>query len=268
MAPNSEIVPRRRAVTIVEMVVTVLIVSFLMGYAWKIWMSGRETTRHTVSQSQMQADTRIFLDRLARDIAAAYRFYTVDPAERKFGFYSFQLTRTPLDEIFYDTLRGTYKKYDDYAINVLKIEYTWNPDGSVTRSQVPGYLRFLRTPMSFQEGPPAQYEGTENARHEKVMLQHVASFTFKAYQQVFKRNSANPTEPPTVQVIPVPGPLNDPKKAALTTFIVLRLHNKIDEQGDRRDEEVDLVGKFYSRVRLAEAAYPGYFCTTDEFRTF
>ncbi len=268
MAPSSEIGLGRRAVTIVEMVVTVLIVSFLMGYAWKIWMSGRETTRHTVSQSQMQQDARIFLDRLARDIAAAYRFYTVDPAERKFGFYSFQSTRTPLDEIFFDTLRGTFKNYDDYAINVLKIEYTWNQDGSVTRVQVPGYLRFLRTPMNFQEGPPAQYEGTENARHEKVMLQHVASFTFKPYQQVFKRNTSNPTEPPTVQVLPVAGPLNDPKKAALTTFLTLRLRSRIDEPGDRRDEEVDLVGKFYSRVRLAEAAYPGYFCTTDEYRTF
>jgi len=262
MAQNS----RRSAFTLVEMIVTVLIVSMLMGYAWKIFFGGRETMRHTVSQSQIQAESRWFLDHLARDIAASYRFYAVNPAEMKFGFYSFQLTRTPTDEIFYDTLRGTFKKPDDYSINVLKIEYSWNQNGTVKRSQVPGYLKFIKSPPEFQEGPSAQYENTENAKSEKIVLSHINDFEFKPYQQVYKRNTANPTEPPKVQVVPILS--TDPKKAVLTTFITLRIHNKIDEKGDRRDEELDLVGKFYSRVRLAEAAYPGYFCITDEYRTF
>ncbi|NLI78093.1 MAG: hypothetical protein GX442_16880 [Candidatus Riflebacteria bacterium] len=256
----------RRTFTLTEMIITVLIISFLMGYAWKIWLGGRETTRHTLSQSQIQSDSRIFLDHLARDVAAAYRFYTVNPAEKKFGFYSFQITRTPSDEIFFNTLNGAIKPADEYAINVLKIEYAWSTDGTVKRSQVPGYLKFIRNPMVFTEGPAAQYSGTENEKFEKVVLRDVADFDFKPYQQVFKRTTTNPTEPPKVQVVPVTA--TDPKKATLTTFITLRIHNKIDEVGNRRDEELDLVGKFYSRVRLAEAAYPGYFCTTDEYKTF
>jgi hypothetical protein len=45
---------------------------------------------------------------------------------------------------------------------------------------------------------------------------------------------------------------------------VLRIHTKIDEGSEkRRDEELDIVTKFYSSVKLAEVANPGHFSSTD-----
>jgi len=43
----------------------------------------------------------------------------------------------------------------------------------------------------------------------------------------------------------------------------LRIHTKIDESAGKRDEELDIVTKFYSSYRLAEVANPGSFSTTD-----
>lgn len=259
---------KKLAFTITELIISIFIASLLVGYAWKIYFESRETTRHTVTQSQLQAQMRIFLDKFARDIACTYRFYNVDYETKTLGLYSFQITRTPLDEIFYDTLRGTAKKYDDYAINVLKIEYKWNNDGTIIRTQTPGYLYFLRKPMVFQEGPASQYQGTENAPYSKVILTNVTEFSFKPYQQVYRRTTSNPQEPPKVEIIPITQSLSDPTKAARTSFVTVKIKASIDEVGSRRDEIIEIVGKFYSRVRLYEAAYLGYFCTTDEFKNF
>ena len=248
----------RRGFTLVELFVTMAIVSLLMGYAWKIYFSGRETMRNTVSQSQMQAETRWFFDQLARDIAAAYRFIEVDPAGKKFSFYCFQTSRRVLEDMLYDTA-GKAIAPQDQVIDVLKIEYRLEANGQVKRQQTPGMLNFLRPQMTFTVGPAAQYSGTSNEPGTKTVLHNIADFQFAGYEQEFKAN-ARPDEDPVV-IRKIEG--TDPTKAGKTSFITLRVHNKIDEK-QGRDEELDLVCKFYSRVRLADAAYPGYFSTTDE----
>ncbi len=248
----------RNGFTLVEMMVTVVIITFLMGYAWKIYFSGRETMRYNVSMSQMQAEARWFFDQISRDVAACYRFYAVNPDEKKLGMYCFQYTRTPLDYVFYsDSAGGAAIPVGDQQIDVLKVEYTFTPDGKVKRTQTPGKLKFQSANPTFTQGPAAQYTGTENEAREKVLLENIADFVYRPYTQEFK---PNPTAGESaVKVTPVTG-----TSASSTVFIALRIHSKIDEKhSERRDEELDIVAKLYSRVKLADAMYPGIFCSTD-----
>ncbi|HEY9069206.1 MAG TPA: prepilin-type N-terminal cleavage/methylation domain-containing protein [Candidatus Ozemobacteraceae bacterium] len=248
----------RSGFTLVEMMVTVVIITFLMGYAWKIYFSGRETMRYNVSMSQMQAEARWFFDQISRDVAACYRFYAVNPDEKKLGMYCFQYTRTPLDYVFYnDSTGGTAIPVGDQQIDVLKVEYTFTPDGKVKRAQTPGKLKFQSATPTFTQGPASQYSGTENEAREKVLLENIADFVYRPYTQEFKQNAA--AGDTYVTVTPAGS-----SSASSTVFITLRIHSKIDEKhSERRDEELDIVAKLYSRVKLADAMYQGVFCSTD-----
>ncbi|MBF0409241.1 MAG: hypothetical protein HQM10_18015 [Candidatus Riflebacteria bacterium] len=255
MKPNN----RRAGMTIMEMVVTVAIVTFLMGYAWKIYFGGRETVRHLGAQSQMQSETRWFFDRLARDIAGAYKFVEIDTGQKKFSFYSYQTSRRTLEDMYYKA-DGKAIKPIDWVMDVNLIEYSLVAGGKVKRKQIPGFLAFIKRPMLFTKGPAAQYTGTPNVESEGTSLSDIVDFEVVGYEQIITKK-AN-TDEVTVSARKVDGV--NPADAAKACFIVLRIHNKIDEQGDRRDEELDLVCKFFSRVRCAEAAHPGTFCSTDE----
>ncbi|HNV69982.1 MAG TPA: hypothetical protein PKO06_09805, partial [Candidatus Ozemobacteraceae bacterium] len=155
----------------------------------------------------------------------------------------------------------------DRFIKVMKIDYTWNPaDGTVTREQKPLYLYFLRNPMETRDQPQTEWEGDPSATPgKKVMLHNIADFIFEGYEQKF--DYAKPKTENPIAIRKIDGAIaNDARR---TTFVVVRVHTKIDEKaGDRKDEELDLVAKFYSRVRLADAAYPGYFSQTDEIGAF
>jgi len=252
--------------TIPEMMITIAIMTMLMYFAWSFYFQGRELTRHGVSQSQMQNETRIFFDHLTREIAAAYRFIDIDgenPESRKFSFYSFTYARTGLDRINFDEATGESVPTQDQKFKVLKILYEWTKGtGTVTKTQTPGYLYFLRKPvMEFSPGPNAEFENSPDAPYVKEVLHNIADFEVKGYELNYNKT----TYPPfTMREITGTGPNN----ATMSTFIVLRIHNKIDEAGQRRDEELDLVGKFYSKVRLMDTEYPGYFSTIDEQEGF
>lgn len=249
----------RRGFTLVEMVVTVIIISFLMGYAWKIYFGGRETMRYNVSMSQMQSEARWFFDQISRDVAACYRFYSVNPADKKFGMYCFQYARTSLDDIYYDSA-GKAIPIGKQQIDVMKVEYSWTSDGKVRRKQIPGKLRFQETDPTFTQGPSSQYSGLETEEREKIVLNNIADFIFKPYAQEF---TPNPTSGQNyVKIVPIDA--TSSSSASATSFITLRIHSKIDEKhADRRDEELDIVAKLYSRVKLAESMNPGTFCSTD-----
>jgi prepilin-type N-terminal cleavage/methylation domain-containing protein len=254
----------RKGFTITELIITIAVMTMLLGYAWQIYFSGRETMRHNVSQSQMQTENRIFFDHLGREIAQAYRFIDLNAnvgTKKVFSFYSFQLTRTGIDRILNDEATGNALAPRDQKFDVLKIEYEWHlHDKSVERRQTPGFLYFLRKPMEFVEGPPAQYEGTPNVKYKKDVLRNVHEIELKAFEIKYKKNFAEGEEPFDLREITGAEPGN----ASMATFLAMRVHCKIDEVKTRRDEELDLVAKFYSRVRLNDAAYSGYFSTVDE----
>ena len=242
----------RRGFTLIELLVTTALLVLLLGYAWKIYFGGRETTRHTLNQSQLQSKSRIFLERLDRDIASAYSFYEFNSAENRFGFYCFKYARTPTDWIYYSKVDGKPIKPSEQEIYVLKIEYSMK-DGKVRRRQWPGSLKFQMDPAVFTPSPPSSSPEPGNSVSDFVILQDIQAFEFKPYRQSFSEDGSGVTITP----------LQD-SGASGTTFITLRLHNKIDKVGDRRDEELDLVIKLFSRVKLAEAAYPKYFSSTDQ----
>ena len=75
--------------TLVELMVAVVLIALLMGFAWNFYFSGRETMRHTVSQSQIQSDTRIIADHLEGEMSACYSFNEIDSDAKQFSFYSF-----------------------------------------------------------------------------------------------------------------------------------------------------------------------------------
>jgi len=245
-----------------EMIITTVILTLLMGYAWKIYFGGRETMRNTISQSQMQTETRIFLDHLAAEIASAYRFIKVDTENKKFSFYCYHYGRITLEDMYYNS--GSSTAIDKRYILVLKIEYTWNADGTIKKSQIPGHLFFLdktkrNTDAEFTEAPATEVDSSI-AKYEKVVLHNIMDFQVAAYKQEFHPNPKDGEDYITIKRIKNGATQSE---AAGTTFITLRIHNKIEERADRRDEELDLVSKLYSRVQLAEALYPSYFCSTD-----
>ncbi|MBF0543233.1 MAG: hypothetical protein HQM08_02310 [Candidatus Riflebacteria bacterium] len=253
----------KRGLTVLEVLVTAAIVTFLMGYAWRIYFGGRETMRYTVSQSQIQSESRWFFDHLARDIAGAYRFIEVNSDAKKFSFYAFQSSRRTLEDMFFKT-NGNMIQPKDWNIDVTEIEYSFQQDGKIRRKQVPGYLNFIQKPMVFKQGPDAQYAGTSNAQSDGIELHNVADFEVSGYEQTFSRKASS--EDVVVNSRKVNG--TSPEDAAKTCFIVLRIHTKIDEAGDKKDEDLDLVCKFFSRVRCTDAEYPNSFCTTDEDSLF
>ncbi len=239
--------------TLVEAMVVTVLVTLLLGFAWKFYFGGRETMRHTVSQSQVQADTRIFFDQLEVEMGSCYAFDQIDPENKKFSFYAFTYVRTPLDEVLYDRT-GEPVKLDancDAKIKVVKYEYSW-ADNKVTKKRTPGWLKFLRTPMVFQEGSASDFIAAYQ-KMEKVVLRDIVNFDIRGYRQIRDRaeETGFKTEPVT---------LADSKEAA---FITLRIHTLKDESPSRRDEELDIVTKFYSQVKLAEVSNPDFFCTTD-----
>lgn len=247
---------RRSGFTIVEMIVASAIVAMLMGYAWKFFFSGREITRHTVSQSQMQSDMRIFLDKLAREISACYSFHEVDPAAKKFSFFSFRYARTVLEELYYDESARKKLAPINQKLRVLRIEYEHKDNGDVARTQKVGDLFFLRKPMEFQEVTVSGAVDADDKSFSSVELKNIQTFAFKGYRQEFQRNNA--AEPVKIT------PITAPDKASGTTFLTLQIHALKDEKAsNRRDEELDIVCKLYSRVKLAEAAYPDYFSSVD-----
>jgi prepilin-type N-terminal cleavage/methylation domain-containing protein len=239
--------------TLVEMMVTVVVLTLLLGFAWKFYFGGRETMRHTVSQSQVQTDTRIFLDQLEVEMASCYSFQEIDFENKKFGFYAFSYARTPLDEVLYDSTgkpRST-KSDSDAKIKVVKYEYSW-ADGKVTKKRTPGWLLFLRRPMEFREGDLAQFINAYS-KMTKVVLRDIADFEVKGYKQ-----TPDETTDSGFRIEPV-----TPANSADASFITLRLHTFKDQAPNRRDEELDIVTKFYSQTKLAEVANPDFFCTTD-----
>jgi Tfp pilus assembly protein PilE len=246
---------KRSGLSLVELIITVLILALLMGFAWKFYFGGRETMRHTVSQSQVQADTRIFLDHLETEMASAYSFYKVDSEKKVFGFYSFVFARTTLDDILYDASGRPQKSGTDspQKIKTVRYEYAWNEDGTVTKTREPGWLYFLQKPMKFEKGNDSAYIAAYKSMEKKV-LKNIVDFGIRGYIQKPDKSQTSGFKYDFVDTA---------EKAADTSFITLRIHTQKDEANNRRDEELDIVTKFYCKTKLAETANPGYFCSTD-----
>lgn len=244
----------RRGVTLVEMMIVAAILTLLLGFAWQFYFGGRETMRHTVSQSQVQADTRIFLDQLELEMTSCYSFVEVDSTNKKFSFYSFTYSKVALDDIYYDTSgnpRSTGKD-SDARIMVAKYEYHWE-NGNVIKKRTPGFLYFLQEPMKFVPGDSSVFTSNYGPM-EKTVLRNIVDFEVRGYAQTPDPESDTGTK---IELMTV-------EKSADAAFIVLRLHTMKDEAPNRRDEELDIVTKFYSNTKLAEIANPGYFSSTDK----
>ena len=240
--------------TLTEMMVVVVIISMIMGFAWHFYFSGRETMRHTVSQSQIQLDTRIFLDNLEVEMSSCYAFSEVDSEKKKFSFYAFTVTPPHLDDVYYNTsgTPHTTGKDSESKLSMVKYEYQCKEDGTVVKKRTPGFLNFLQDPMRFTESEPTDIRYSSM---EKTVLRGIADFEVKAYTQKTEREGED------FNLVIEPSTAANVTDAA---FIVLRLHTKIDEVSEkRRDEELDIVTKFYSSVKLSEVANPGHFSSTD-----
>lgn len=244
----------KKAFSLVELIVAITIAAFIMGYAWKIYFGGRETMRHTVSQSQIQADIRNFLDDMETEMMSCYAFDTVDTENKKFSYYTFTYSKVPLEEIYYDSagnVRSTGTDSDS-RLKVKKIEYSWS-EGKVTKKRTPGWLYFLQRPMNFVADPTSNAFDDGDKAMEKIELRDISDFEVRGYMQL-----PDSTSDTGLKIIPVTS-----ETASSTTFIVLRIHALKDEGESRRDEELDIITKFYSAIRLADAANPGYFASTD-----
>ena len=249
---------KRKAVTLVEMIVAVLIMAFLAGYAWKLYSNSGESMRHTVSQSQIQSDIRIFLDNLETEMMTCYIFDTIDTEKKKFSFYCFTYSKVSLDDIFYDgKIPRSIDEDSDASIKVKKMEYSWSENGIVTKKRTPGFLYFLKRPMIFQPSNSNAFDETDKAMTKEV-LKDITEFEVKGYAQELDSTSDD-----GFKITPV-----EPKSSTRASFIVLRLHAYKEEGKKRRDEEIDIVTKFYSAVRLANTANPEYFCSTDNNGSF
>ncbi|MBQ3644519.1 MAG: type II secretion system protein [Candidatus Riflebacteria bacterium] len=250
---------KKRAITFIELMVSMLIIALIATYAWKIYSNSGETMRHTVSQSQIQADIRSFLDNLEAEMMTCYSFNEIDSEKKMFSFYSFTYSKMSLDDIMYDgTSLRSIGADSDAAIKVLKIEYSW-ADGIVTKKRTPGLLYFYQRPMTFKE------DTSNNTLSEKALtkeeLKDISDFEVKGYTQTIERDKD--TDSLELKITPV-----TPQTASSAVFIALRIHALKDETGKRRDEEIDIVTKFYSSVKLAEITNPTYFSSTDNNGNF
>mgnify|MGYP001579998594 FL=1 len=109
MAQNNR---SRKGLSLLEMFITVAIVSLLLSYAYQFYFQGRETMRYTQNQQQMQAESRWFLDQMGRDIASTYRFLELSSDKHSFRFYAFQQERMVLEDILYDTMGNPVDEKD------------------------------------------------------------------------------------------------------------------------------------------------------------
>ncbi len=235
-----------------------LILAFIAGYIWKVYFSSSESMRHTVAQSQIQADIRNFLDQLETEMITCYCFDSVDTENKSFSFYCFPYGRYSLEEIYYDVSgepKGVTEE-SDQKIKVKKMEYSWK-DGVITKKRTPGWLCFLQKPMVFENAGSSREFDDEDKAMTKEVLKNIDDFDVKGYSQVIDPNAPSIEEGVEYKLV-------TPETASSTTFIVLRVHAFKEEGGKKRDEELDIVTKFYSSIRLADSANPGYFCSTDD----
>lgn len=246
-----------KAFTLIEMIIAVLIMAFIGAYAWKIYSNSGETMRHTVSQSQIQADVRNFLDNLELEMMSCYSFDNIDTENKKFSFYTYTYGKKTLEDTYYDVSGNPLdtSSESDQSIKVLKIEYSYSENGTVTKKRTPGFLLFLRRPMEFQDASTSSAFTDKEKAMTKEVLRNINDFEVKGYSQ--KPNTEKNSNNPFIYT-PV-----TPETASQTAFIVLRLHALKDETGNRRDEEIDIVTKFYSAIKLADINNPGAFCSTD-----
>ena len=236
--------------TLVEMMIAVLIMAFIAAFMWRIYSNGGETMRHTVSQSQLQADIRQFLDRLESEMMTCYAFNEIDSENKKFSFYSYTYSKNPLERIYYDEsgeIRDISSEDSEQSVKVKKIEYSWKEDGTVTKTRTPGWLYFLRNPMVFKEDNSNVFDNGDKAM-TKVILRDIKDLEVKGYKQKIEMNEDNEVG---YKVEPVVSEEDVP----LATFIVLRLHAYKGEGGRKRDEEIDVVTKYYSSIRIADITY-------------
>lgn len=243
----------KKGITLFEAMITTVIISFLAGYAYKIYFGSRETMRHTIAQSQIQSDMRVMLDHLEEEMATCYSFDEIDTENKKFSFYSFLYNKVPLDYIYYDSSGQNLSTGTDSKARILvcKYEYSLSNDGKILKSRTPGNLYFLQEPMNFQPSNSGEFDNYK-AYTNKEMVSDIVDFEIKAYSQKRKQNSTEVTIKEVTK-----------EKSADAAFIVLRLHAKIDESANRRDEELDIVTKFYSNYKLTDVANPNSFSSTD-----
>ena len=245
----------KSGLTITELVIVTLIMSMLIGFLWSIYFGGRETMRHTVSQSAIQNEARIFLDNLEMEMSSCYSFIEIDHEESRFSFYSFTFARIDLDQMLYDNMGSPRSSRDDsdQFIRVVKYEYEWvEEDQNVLKSRTPGRLKFLRDPIEFIPGSDADFSEQYRTLDSLEVLRDIAGFEVIGYKQAYDPVS-NQVEIERVNT-------NNSSEAV---FIVLKLHTLIDEHAGHRDEELELVTKFYSHYQTVKAANPGWFSTTD-----
>ena len=244
---------RKKGISLIEAIIATLIIAFLGTYAYNIYFGSRETMRNTIVQSQIQSDMRIMLDHLEEEMATCYSFNEIDTANKKFSFYSFLYNKVPLDYIFYDNTGTPLSTGTDSnaKIMVCKYEYSHTNNVKVLKSRTPGYLYFLQEPMRFEPNNNGEFDNYKQYSN-KEMISDILDFEIKGYSQTRKSNS---TEVIIKEVTK--------EKSADAAFIVLRVHAKIDESGNKRDEELDIVTKFYNNYKLTDVANPNSFSSTD-----
>ncbi|NLM17302.1 MAG: hypothetical protein GX221_06255 [Candidatus Riflebacteria bacterium] len=255
---------KRTALTLVELMVAASLAVLLIGAIMYYHYTGTETTRFAVSQSKIQNDSRIFLDKLEMQMMAAHSFAEIDSENKKFSLYMYTYARVPLDDILFDgrdarSLSPIESVQLGARHKVVKYTYSW-VDSKVTVTREPGWLYFLKDPIEFVPDNSSAFD-EQYAPYTGVVLSGVENFEIKGYIQ-----KPNPDFVPGSLSAGVKPFLIEPvtvENSHEAVFIVLRLYSKIDEGGNKRDEELDLVTKFYSAPRLAEALYPGYFSTSD-----
>jgi type II secretory pathway pseudopilin PulG len=262
---------QRRGVTLVETLVIVAISVLLVLVVYKLFMSATGRGAETTEELALLGDTRLMVENMARDVAAAHVILPPANGENKDDCLTVAryASEDAGDRADLNTHNKVYPFFEEKTattvkMNLLRVTYKFDrTKRQVTRTEEKGVLEGkpaagstsltdMRTVSSFNfvlAGDPAQV---------KLVGRNVKEFRL-SYMHYDDKGQAKLARDAAECY----------KTAAVALYVLA-----IQDQGlyerpagrdpTRRQPKVEMATKFWSQRKLSEALYPEYFSSVDD----
>ncbi|MFC1744230.1 hypothetical protein ACFL35_09550 [Candidatus Riflebacteria bacterium] len=243
-----------KSFTLVEAMIAVGIMSLLIFILLKLFVQKSMVFRELEQRLAEQGDTRITLELMYRDVSSSYRFTRLDPVQGVIEMICAQKDPTELSESFRGPNPKIGKKPDPTSLflRVNKIRYYFKGGKSkdkrlgrtIYRKSTPG--KFFLLTETFVPG------GVKGKPRDLLALRHIEKFDFEAF---------------SVDQKGIHTRVNPANKAMLARTSLLVLHiimTKYEQEAGALKMSLNL----YSRARISESLFPGYFNTIDRYVEF
>lgn len=280
----SRVPTRRRAATLMELMIFITLTLLIVGAAWKILRSGTRIGKTAVEGLALQSGIRNLLENMTRDVNAAFligapSFQTPFPdagpevfveVYQHFGSDAGRRIELPQNQGSPYPF-GRTKQANGYTLPALRVAYVFNREArTVTRAVASGLLQFQTTPeqpsivrgFGFNEGGQSP-DMRRVRRRPTVMAREVE--LFEAHPIAFDLNRTLPGAPRPALVLGQDLP-DGQRLQDRTVGIALRVraaYRREQPVKAAQDSSMEILTKIYSYPKLGDVRFPRYFSSVD-----